>query len=189
MLRHGALAVALVLGLVTQAHGAGDAPSADDAAIRAVQARQAQTWNAHDMRGYAALFTKDADIVNVLGWRWRGRAELERKLTLAHSSVFRTSVLTLEAVDIRLAAPTVAVVQVTWRMTGAQAPDGVGGHAPEAGVQTQVLERDAGGWRISAFQNTNSIPERPFSAAALMTPRVAPSGASHNPGDFPCLRD
>jgi uncharacterized protein (TIGR02246 family) len=154
MPRRGALAAALFLGLATQAHGAGGVRSADDAAIRAVEARQVQTWNAHDIRGYVALFTEDADVVNVLGWRWRGRAELERKLTLAHGSVFRTSVLTLEAVDIRLVAPSVAVVQVTWRMAGAQ--------APEAGVQTQVLERGAGGWRISAFQNTNSVPERPF---------------------------
>jgi hypothetical protein len=30
------------------------------------------------------------------------------------------------------------------------------------GVQTQVLEKRAGRWLISEFQNTDSVPERPF---------------------------
>lgn len=160
MARLQVLAVVLSLGLTTQAAAA--QPDPDEAAIRALEARQAQTWNVHDIHGYAGLFTEDADVVNVLGWRWRGRAELERKLTLAHRSIFRSSVLTVETVTIRRVAPRVAVVQVAWRMTNAQAPDGPGGHAPEVGVQTQVVRRGADGWRILAFQNTNSTPEHPF---------------------------
>ena len=163
-LRRVVLAGGFALGLAAQAHSAERLPDSDEAAIRALEAQQAQSWNAHDIHAYAALFTEDADVVNVLGWRWRGRAELERKLTLAHRSVFRTSVLTLETIDIRRLAPTLAVVLVTWRMADAQPPDGVSGHAPEMGVQTQVLQRLAGGWRITAFQNTNRTPERPFAA-------------------------
>jgi len=160
--RRLALAAVFALGLASRALGAEPFAVADAAAIRTLEARQAQAWNAHDIHAYAALFTEDADVVNVLGWRWRGRAELERKLAVAHRSVFRSSILTIETVTIRRLAPRLAVVQATWRMAGAQTPDGVGGHTPSVGVQTQVLERDAGGWRICAFQNTNSTPERDF---------------------------
>ncbi|WP_293898704.1 SgcJ/EcaC family oxidoreductase [Phenylobacterium sp.] len=165
-----ALAGGLSLCLAASAYAGGPVCTADgfamadDAAIQALEVQQARTWNAHDIPAYAALFTEDADVVNVLGWRWRGRAELEQKLSLAHHTVFRTSVLTLETVDIRPLAPDLAVVLVTWRMADARPPDGVSAHTPQAGVQTQVLRRLPGGWRITAFQNTNRVPERPFGA-------------------------
>ena len=37
------------------------------------------------------LFTADGDVVNVLGWWWRGRPDIERKLTAAFPFVFKES--------------------------------------------------------------------------------------------------
>jgi uncharacterized protein (TIGR02246 family) len=36
-------------------------------------------WNTHDMSRFAARFAEDADFINVRGWWWRGREEIERR--------------------------------------------------------------------------------------------------------------
>src|ERR1700745_3587203 len=54
----------------------------DEAAIRNVEKQQGEAWNRHDAKAYAALFTENGDCVNVVGWWWKGRAEIEQKLTL-----------------------------------------------------------------------------------------------------------
>lgn len=64
----------------------------DEIEIRRVQTDQQEAWNRHDAKAYATMFTEDADVVNVLGWWWKGRAEIERKLTDAYVFVFRESV-------------------------------------------------------------------------------------------------
>lgn len=153
------------LGLAGQAYAA-DAP--DDAAIRAVEQKQQDAWNAHDAHAYAALFTPGADTVNVLGWWWKGNALLETRLTRAYATVFRNSKLTVTAVETRYLSPVVAVAHVKWTMTGAITPDGNPAHLPEQGIQTQVLVKHAGVWLIDAFQNTNSQPEKPFAAPPAM---------------------
>ena len=79
-----------------RSHGA--AQDRDEAEIRAVQTRQAEAWNRHDAKAYAELFEDDGDVVNVVGWWWKGRAEIEGKLTAAFAGVFRESTLTITEV-------------------------------------------------------------------------------------------
>ena len=144
----------------------------DEADIRTVAARQADTWNRHDAKAYAALFTEDCDVVNVVGWWWKGRAELERKLTAAFSFVFRESALTIGEVEVRFLTLEIALAHVRWSMVGARTPAGI--PEPREGIQTLVLTKRAGQWLISGFQNTHSVPERPF-----------PTGPSAPPADRP----
>jgi len=139
------------------------ASGSDEGAIRELQARQEPAWNAHDAHAYAQLFTVNADIVNVLGWWWKSRAELEQKLGAGFASVFAHSQLHIDAVDVRFLTPKVAIAHVRWSMTGADSPDGSGKNIPTKGIQTQTLYETAEGWRIAAFQNANSVPERGFS--------------------------
>jgi uncharacterized protein (TIGR02246 family) len=142
-------------------HSAASAHAVAEAAIRELQAQQAQAWNAHDAAAYAGLFTEEGDVVNVLGWWWRGRAEIERKLTEAFAYVFRDSALTITEVDVRLLDANFAVAHVRWVMEGAKAPPGAP-QPPRQGIQLQILRKEPAGWRIISFQNTNSIPEAPF---------------------------
>src|SRR4029077_10378920 len=104
------------LALSTTFSGLCASQQADENAIRELQAQQAQAWNRHDAAAYAALFTADGDVVNVLGWWWRGRPEIASKLTEAFAWVFRDSVLTITDVSVRLLDPATAVAHVRWTL-------------------------------------------------------------------------
>jgi uncharacterized protein (TIGR02246 family) len=136
------------------------ATSDDESGIRQLQASQADAWNRHDAAAYAALFTEDGDCVNVVGWWWKGRAQIESKLTAAFATAFRASELTITSTDVRFLTPAIAVAHVRWTMTGYKMPPGM--PEPHEGVEIQVLERKAGRWLIQSFQNTIGIPERAF---------------------------
>lgn len=132
----------------------------DESGIRQVQVAQADAWNRHDAAAYAGLFTEDGDCVNVLGWWWKGRAQIESRLTAAFAFVFHESQLTVTDTSVRLLSPSIAVAHVSWTMTGAKTPPGM--PEPRQGIQIQVLQKKAGHWLIQNFQNTNAVPERPF---------------------------
>lgn len=137
-----------------------NAQNKDEAEIRRVQTRQQDAWNRHDAKAYADLFSDDGDCVNVVGWWWKGRAEIEKKLGEAFAFVFRESTLTVEKVEVRFLTPQIAVAHVRWTMVGAKTPKGI--PEPREGIQTQVLQKRRGKWLIAAFQNTHSVPEMPF---------------------------
>jgi uncharacterized protein (TIGR02246 family) len=147
---------------------AADVSSDDEASIRQVQAFQAYAWNRHDAAAYAGLFTEDGDCVNVLGWWWKGRAQIESKLTAAFAYVFRESQLTITDTSVRLLSPSIAIAHVSWTMTGAKTPPGM--PEPRQGIEIQVLQKKSGHWLIQSFQNTHAVPERPFPAGPPTTP-------------------
>jgi uncharacterized protein (TIGR02246 family) len=164
------IVLSLLAGILPQV---ATAQNADDAAIRQVQARQADAWNRHDAHDYAELFAPDGDAVNVVGWWWQGRADIERKLNQAFAVMFRESKLTVTDVKVRLLAPEIALAHVRWTMTGAKAPPGM--PEPRQGIQTQVLHKVEGKWLIEGFQNTLAIPERPFPRAPGRTGHQEPA--------------
>ncbi|HST30877.1 MAG TPA: SgcJ/EcaC family oxidoreductase [Chthoniobacterales bacterium] len=135
-------------------------PPTDEIAIRALESRQPEAWNKHDAKAYANLFTDDGDCVNIVGWWWKGRAEIEKKLTAAYVYVFKESRLDISDVQIRFLTSDTAVAHVHWTMTGARTPTGI--PMPQEGIQTHVLQKQNGQWLIAAFQNTLSKPEMPF---------------------------
>jgi uncharacterized protein (TIGR02246 family) len=149
-----------LLGLFVVANLSAANQTDDEAAIRALEARQPEAWNKHDAKAYASLFTENGDCVNIVGWWWKGRAEIEQKLTAAYIYVFKESTLTITNVDIRFLTPDVAVAHVRWTMTGARTPTGI--PQPQQGLQTHVLQKQNGQWLIAAFQNSLSVPEMPF---------------------------
>jgi uncharacterized protein (TIGR02246 family) len=142
--------------------------SDDESGIRQLQTMQADAWNRHDAAAYAALFTEDGDCVNVLGWWWKGRAQIESKLTAAFAFVFHESQLTITDTSVRFLSPTIAIAHVSWTMSGAKTPPGM--PEPRQGIQSQVLQKKSGHWLIQAFQNTNGVPERPFPAGPPTAP-------------------
>jgi uncharacterized protein (TIGR02246 family) len=154
------LVLCLSLALPLQAAAQSD----DVRAIRELQTRQANAWNKHDAKAYSNLFADDGDVVNVLGWWWKGREQIRSKLSDAFQFVFRESVLTITDVHVRVLDPTVAVAHVSWTMEGAKVPPGAPA-PPNRGIQLQVLQKHLDRWVIISFQNTNSVPETPFPKA------------------------
>ena len=153
-------AAVLVVMMAYHASALGSDRARDESEIRQLQARQQDAWNRHDAKAYAALFTDDGDVVNVVGWWWKGRREIERQLTAAYAVVFRESRLTITDVEVRFLARDVAVAHVRWTMAGARTPSSI--PEPRQGIQIQVLHKGGDIWRIAAFQNTNSLPEVAF---------------------------
>ena len=153
-----ALTLALLTALPNAAFGQNH--NQDEADIRKVETEQQNAWNDHDAKAYANLFTEDGEVVNVVGWWWKGRTEIEKKLTDAYAFVFRESVLTVTDVKVKFLTPEIAVAHVLWTMVGARTPKGI--PEPQQGIQIQVLQKQAGKWLITSFQNTNSVPETPF---------------------------
>jgi uncharacterized protein (TIGR02246 family) len=145
------------------------AQNQDEAAVRTTALRQADYWNRHNAKAYSALFTEDCDVVNVLGWWWKGRAEVERKLNAAFSFVFRESKLTITDVQVRFLTPQIALAHVRWTMVGAKTPAGIS--EPREGIQTLVVTKQGKQWLIAGFQNTHSVPERPFPTGPFLEKR------------------
>jgi uncharacterized protein (TIGR02246 family) len=168
-------AASIVVSAASDPPSQGAARDRDEAEIKNLQARQAAAWNRHDAKAYAELFAEDADVVNVVGWWWKGRAELEAKLTAAFAWVFADSTLTITEVQVRFLAPEFAVAHVRWTMTGARTPPNI--PEPRQGIQTQILRKTGGQWLIAAFQNTNAVPETPFPPG----PPVMPASPAAKP--------
>lgn len=165
--RHLGLVPFLSIAVLTMpSRGAAQTP--DEREIRNVQTRQADAWNRHDATAYANLFTEDGDVVNVVGWWWKGRSQIESRLTAAFAFVFRESTMTITNVDVRFLSPDLALAHVRWTMVGAKAPPNI--PEPKEGIQLQVLKKSAGKWLIASFQNTSSVPERPFPTGPVAPP-------------------
>jgi len=143
-------------------------PREDEATIRQLQVQQANAWNNHDAAAYANLFTEDGEVVNVVGWWWKGRSEIGTKLTQAFAFVFKESVLKITEVHVRFLTPEIAIAHVRWSMTGAKTPPNI--PQPREGIQLQILTKRSNQWLIASFQNTNSIPEVAFPTAPPASP-------------------
>jgi uncharacterized protein (TIGR02246 family) len=163
---------AILLSFIAQAIAHAGAPSQDEIEIRDVQARQADAWNRHDATAYARLFSEEGDVVNVLGWWWRGRPAIESNLAAAFSFAFRDSTLTITEVDVQFLEPSIAIVHVRWTMQGATTPPGM--PEPRQGIQLQVLKKHASKWMIETFQNTNALPEVPFPTPSSLRKSAMP---------------
>ena len=135
-------------------------------AIRNVEIGVEEAWNRHDAKAFASFFTEDADWVNVVGWWWKGRPQIESKVADSHVFMFRDSTYSNDEVHIRFLTAQTAVVHVRWSMVGHRNPDGTPGQ-PRKGIQTHILQEQEGKWLIGVFNNTDSVPEVSFPTGAL----------------------
>src|ERR1043166_9340587 len=119
-----------------------DSSEEDTKAVRDLEKKQEEAWNRHDPKAYVSLFSEDGDCVNVVGWRWKGRAEIEKKLTAAYAYVFQESILTVTDVEVKFPTPDVAIAHVRWNMKGARTPHTL--PKPQQGIQTQLLQTQDG---------------------------------------------
>lgn len=122
----------------------------------AVPALFAEAWAARDADALAALFSEDADFVNVVGLWWEDRRAIARAHRYALESFFAESRLSVGKVKLR-ALGDVAVVHARMTLTGQKAPDG-----SAAGRRTTILvfvcRKGPDGWICVTAQNTDVVP-------------------------------
>ena len=140
-------------------------PAADAAAIQAVFDRLTAAWNRGDGAAYGALFTADADYIDVTGTHTRGGDAIGRAHQFLFDGPLKGSTLAgVEAVadGAQFLAPDVALVIGGGgsRLAGQAAapPD-------RQSANTTVLVKRDGAWRIRAFQN-NRVQSPPFGPPA-----------------------
>lgn len=136
-------------------------PSAGAAAVQAVFDRLTDAWNRGDGAAYGALFTADADYIDVTGTHTRGGAAIGRTHQFLFDGPLKGSRLGENgniADAVQFLAPDVALVIGGGgsRLAGqAEAPP------DRQSVNTTVLVKRDGAWRIRAFQN-NRVQPHPF---------------------------
>jgi uncharacterized protein (TIGR02246 family) len=137
----------------------------DEEAVRKVVNGFAETWNRHDMNMRGALFTPDADFVNIYGTHWRGRESIQLNHAFLHGAIpadsagvtlpksaygiYKASNTTLKQVDVRFLRKDVAVVHAQNELVGdARTKD------PRRTLMVMVLTKENDRWLIAVAQNT-----------------------------------
>lgn len=156
------LILATTLGLIATVPKTGAVDTASSqapatAAVRAVATTLAADWNRHDMKAFAALFTEDADFVNVIGLWWHGRSEIQKQHEVLHATRMRDSRLVATETAVHLLREDVAVIHIRWQLSGDTGLDGV--TLPmRQGVMSLVTVRKGSEWQIASAQNTDVVP-------------------------------
>ena len=141
------MVVGILKGMVTRAEP------------RAVADGFAEAWNRHDADGIAALFTRDATFVNVVGFWWTSQRQIRFNHAYGFEHMFSHSTMSLTKVSTRLLGQDVAVVVASWQMSGQVAPDGTQG-GERTGVFSLTVVRHADGqWLAVHAHNTDRIPD------------------------------
>jgi uncharacterized protein (TIGR02246 family) len=130
--------------------------SEDRAAVEGVVQAFSECWNRHDMDSFGLLFAQDAEFVNVVGMWWKGRAEIKAAHEFTHSTMFKSSRLTILETSVRFPTPQLAIARSRWLLENHVSPDGTALPARN-GVLVNVLALQDGRWSIIDAQNTDII--------------------------------
>lgn len=145
------IVVSVAIFVLALQSGHSQQPS-DEAAIRAVLARETEGWDKFDPKEVASKFTDDAIWQNPFGVRLHGRAEIEKFLTdllarpgyRAGKSTSPTTIL-----DLRLTSPTTAAVWSDERIEGLVNDYSGNPMQPRHSYYLKVLVKKEGEWKIS----------------------------------------
>jgi uncharacterized protein (TIGR02246 family) len=125
---------------------------ADEAAVRAVIARETEGWDKFDSKQVASAFTEDAVWQNPFGVRLHGRAEVEKFLTeLMARPGYRAGKDTspTKILDLRITSPTTAAVWSDEQSEGQTNDISGNPMQPRHSYYLEVLVKKDGVWKIS----------------------------------------
>jgi uncharacterized protein (TIGR02246 family) len=139
--------------------------TADEQSIHQIVNQLETNWNASDSAGFAAPFASDAEFVDILGRRHKGRPAIEAGHRQIFDTIYGGSRNKYTVERIRFVRPDVAIAFVHARLVSR-----VGGAVDDArralradenqpiseaqARPTLVLSMDGSRWEIVAFQNT-----------------------------------
>lgn len=153
-MRNWVLAFLLLIPALTPAQSS---TTADEKAIRDIEARWEAAWNRHDVAAMASAYAPDSDAINLAGEWFKGRGAFEKSLEELHSGKTKGSVWHTEETHIRFLTPEIAIVHVYVNSHGDKNPDG-SPMAPRRVILTRVEAKRGGKWLIISSQATNIVP-------------------------------
>jgi uncharacterized protein (TIGR02246 family) len=135
--------------------------------IRTLYEEFVKAWNAHDVKTMSSRWAIDGDHIEPDGTRAQGRDEVAALLTKQHASVFKNSTLELTVKTVFMITDTVAIIDGTYKLTGAVLPDGTPIPARQ-GMLTSVLLQERGTWSIfaSRLMIPTVLPYKPKTPAS-----------------------
>ena len=158
----------------------------DEMGIRAAVIAFQEAWNHHDMKAMANVFTEDADLINVVGTRWQGKANIVKALGVFHREMFKNEQIHFDEITIRSVSPTVAVAVAIQISSGEMSlPEGHGRKVAPTGSQldTFVVVKREEVWKVAHGQNTT------VNADAQPSTRSRPTGMARFPNKPPTRAD
>jgi uncharacterized protein (TIGR02246 family) len=152
------IAVGLVMLVMTITNSAIANTGDDEQAVRKVLASFDEAFNRHDADAVAALFTDDAEFINVSGMWWRGKAEIKRGTAFVLANIFQNTTLQTDSVSARFPTRDTAIAVVAQHTVGSFVlPDGTR-IASRNNRLSYFLVKAGGRWLIAGGQNTEITP-------------------------------
>jgi uncharacterized protein (TIGR02246 family) len=136
-------------------------PQSDEAAIRSLEQRFNEAWNAHDPDAIAESLADDAQFITVNGAWTTSRAGFRDLMARLHGPTgpFRTSTRRTPEMQVRFLAPDIAMLHTRFWIKGEVMHDALS-QADRESVGLRVVRKIDGRWRIVATQNTDVRPGR-----------------------------
>jgi len=110
-------------------------------------------FNSHGFEHAENYTTEDWNHINPGGGRTEGRASVLEELHEVHATFLKGVSDTIEGMDVRFAAPDVAIATVRSRMSTFTTPNGTR-HINEGHIRTFVVVKRGQRWLIMQDQNT-----------------------------------
>jgi len=132
--------------------------SRDDTAIRNIIQQEITAWNAGDAVAYSRHFAEDGTFTNIRGQFFTGRQAFIERHDLIFKEQFHGSTLKQDIVSLKFVRPDVAVVEVLTSVTGYQKLSPGTSADAKGRLRTrllQVIVKDKGEWKITAYHNTD----------------------------------
>ena len=115
-------------------------------------------WNKRKAEDIAALFTEDADFVNVVGIWWNNKEDIREAHDYGLKHIFQNSNLKLGKVTVRLLNETVAVVHARMRLDDQTRIGEVDKPERRYNIFTFVVQKNLENWLCVSAHNTDIIP-------------------------------
>jgi uncharacterized protein (TIGR02246 family) len=132
--------------------------SPDETAVRNIIQEEITAWNSGDAVAYSRRFTADGTFTNIRGEFFTGRQPFIEKHDNLFKGPFHGSTLKQDVVSLKFVRSDVAVVEVLTSVTGIPKLFPGTNTDDKGRLRTrllQVLVKDGGEWKITAYHNTD----------------------------------
>ena len=164
----------LTVMFVMCASAAAHAASKDEDAIKARVAEFIALFNKGDAKGMAAFWADDATLVNPVGVKGKGPAEIEKIIENDTGTILKDAKMEMTVVQVRPVGKDAAWVEIEQSVNGAKGPDGKPLPAMTFHVPTLMVKKGKT-WLIAEARPYAYLPPPPAPAAKPAAPAAAPA--------------